>query len=92
MGNAVAIATNLRRYSSPSIGLGRDFISGCFRNSAGEVYRSRYTYFSNLVARMRVLTVDNNLPYTSTSLPILSLPGCWEQGCLTDIASFIPGP
>ena len=25
------------------IGSGRDFISGCFRNSAGEAYRSRYT-------------------------------------------------
>ena len=34
--------------------LGRDFISTCFRNSAGEVYRSWYTYFSNLVARTRL--------------------------------------
>ena len=25
-----------------------------FRNSAGEAYRSQYTYFSNLVARMRL--------------------------------------
>ena len=51
-------------YSSPNrkcvsetrvgIGSGRDFISGCFRNSAGEAYRSRYTYFSNLVARTRL--------------------------------------
>ena len=37
------------------MGSGRDFISGCFRNSAGEAYRSRYTNFSNLVARTRLL-------------------------------------
>ena len=50
-------------YSSPNrkcacfrtgIGSGRGFISGCFRNSAGEAYRLRYTYFSNLVARTRL--------------------------------------
>ena len=33
------------------IGLRRDFISSCFRNSVGEAYRLRYTYFSDLVAR-----------------------------------------
>ena len=37
------------------IGSGRDFISGCFRNNAGGGgYRSRYTYFSNLVAKTKV--------------------------------------
>ena len=36
--------------------VGQGFISGCFRNSAGEAYRSRYAYFSNLVARTRLLT------------------------------------
>ena len=59
---------SLGMYSSPNrkcgsetrvggIGSGRDFISGCFRNSAGEAYRSRYTYFFNLVARTRLLLV-----------------------------------
>ena len=52
---------SLGTYSSPNrkcvsetrvgLGSGRDFISGCFRNSVGKAYRSRYTYFSNLVAR-----------------------------------------
>ena len=36
------------------IGSRRDFISSCFRNSAGEAYRSLYTYFSDLVARTRL--------------------------------------
>ena len=35
-------------------GLGRDFISGCYRNSVGKAYRARYTYSSNLVARTRL--------------------------------------
>ena len=35
------------------IGLGRDFISGCFRNSAGEAYRSRYTYYFIEILRNR---------------------------------------
>ena len=54
------------RNKGRGIGSGRDFISGCFRNSAGKAYRSRYTYFSNLVARMSILidvidTVTYNL-------------------------------
>ena len=42
--------------SETRVGIGsrRDFIFSCFRNSAGEAYRSRYTYFSNLFARMRL--------------------------------------
>ena len=42
-------------FRNKGIGSGRDFISGGFRNSAGEAYTSRYTYFSNLVARTRLL-------------------------------------
>ena len=38
-----------RNKGGEGIGSGRDFISGCFRNSAWEAYRSRY-----LVARTEV--------------------------------------
>ena len=35
------------------IGSGRDLLTVCFRNIAGEAI-GRYTYFSNLVGRMRL--------------------------------------
>ena len=62
--NVSPFPQGLGTYSSPNrkcvsetrvgIGSGRDFISCCFRNSAGEAYRLQYTYFSNLVARTRL--------------------------------------
>ena len=44
-------------YSSPNkkyVSETRVGMGSSFRNSAGESYRSKYTYFSNLVARTRL--------------------------------------
>ena len=47
-------------------GSGRGFISGCFRNSVGEAYRSRYT---NLVARTRLPLNKSHFHQSVLELP-----------------------
>ena len=61
------VTESLGTYSSPNrkcvsetrVGyrVGQGFISSCFSNSTGKAYRLWYTYFSNLVARTRLLLV-----------------------------------